>query len=99
MGGALVVDGVGAACEDYALIACGAYLLQGGVKAPDLGIDAVVPDAAGDKLVILSSEIEDQDLFVSHRHFPLQKDKQRRFPWRCFYYSISFAGLQGDCVN
>ena len=64
VGRGLVVNGIGAAGEDYALVACGSDLLQGSGVAFDLGENAVIADTPGNKLVILSSEVEDEDLFM-----------------------------------
>ncbi len=59
MGGARVIDAVGASREDEPLVAPGLYLPDGYfIEVFYFGIDVVFPDPPGDQLVILAAEIE-----------------------------------------
>ena len=64
VGGGHIIHAVGAAGEDDALVAPGLDLLGGnGVVLFDLRVHMEIPDSAGDQLIILSAEVQNQDFF------------------------------------
>src|SRR5699024_4607592 len=65
-GGIGQVGAVGAAGEDDALGVPGLDLCQVGFVGINLAIDVAFPDTAGDELVILAAEIENDDGFLLH---------------------------------
>ena len=66
VGGGHIIDAVGAAGEDDALVVPGLDLGGGnGIVLLDLRIDMEIPDSAGDQLVILSAEVQHKNFFQS----------------------------------
>ena len=66
VGGGHIIDAVGAAGEDDALVVPGLDLSGGnGIVLLDLRIDMEIPDSAGDQLVILSAEVQHKNFFQS----------------------------------
>ena len=66
VGGRHIIDAVGAAGEDDALVVPGLDLSGGnGIVLLDLRIDVEIPDSAGDQLVILSAKVQHKNFFQS----------------------------------
>ena len=66
LGRARLIDGVGAAGEDEADGLHSAELLQRGRVGLDLAIDAALAHPAGDELVVLAAEIQDNHGLMGH---------------------------------
>ena len=66
VGGGLQIDGVGAAGEDNADGVHGLQLGQGSGIGLDLAVNAALTDPAGDELVILAAEVQNDDSLVRH---------------------------------
>ena len=66
MGRALFVDAVGAAGEDETDGGEAADLLQGQIVGLDLAVNVAFAHPAGDQLVVLAAEIQDQDFLLVH---------------------------------
>ena len=64
MGRTGLIDAVRAAGENDADRGKGFYLFQGRAEGLDFAIDVALTDAAGDKLVILSAEVENKYLLI-----------------------------------
>ena len=84
MGGLLQIDGVGAAGEDDADGVHGLQLAEGRGKRLDFAIDIAFTDAAGDQLVILAAEIQNNDQFMCHGGIPssLFEMPNAERPWK-----------------
>ena len=66
MGGGLQIDGVGTAGEDNADGVHGLQLGQGSGVGLDLAVNAALTDPAGDELVVLSAEVQNNNGLVRH---------------------------------
>ena len=97
VGGRGIVDAVGASGEYYALVAFLSYALGGHfAEGPYLGVDVLVAHSSCYELVVLSSEIEDEDLF--HRSAPVSflsfRAADRRPVFQSFRpYTLSSASI------
>ena len=72
-GGVRGIDAAGAAGEDDALGLPGANELQGRGVGQNLAIHTAGPDAAGDKLLILAAEVQDENGFRFHSRPPIPR--------------------------
>ena len=69
----LTVDAFGAAGQDDALVVFGKDPVEADRIRKDLGVDVLLADAPRNELIVLSAEIEDQDLLVLE-NFLILKD-------------------------
>ena len=72
VGGGGVIDAVGPAGEDDADGRQGFQVLDGGRIGLHFAVNALLPDPAGDELVVLASEIQDDDGLVGHKDTPFE---------------------------
>ena len=70
LGRVLQVHGVGAAGEDEADGLHGHQVGQGGGVGLDLAVYAALPDPAGDELIVLSAEVQDDHSLMGHDMLP-----------------------------
>ena len=70
MGRTGLIDAVRAAGENDADRGKGFYLFQRRAEGLDFAIDVALTDTAGDKLVILSAEVENKYLLIFHAEPP-----------------------------